>query len=226
MLRKAQISLGALLLLAGVVAVGSAFDQSIWSNVRADQDAQRVGDEIAASFADPSGGETPTATVPVEAESGATFSAIGLVYIPRLKADVWGTPLISGTSERDLAIGIGHYESSAGPGEVGNFAIAGHRATNGEPFARFEKLAAGDEVIVQTSAGYFTYKLIKNQKIQTNEIWVLAPSPEGLETSVPQLITLTTCEPRWNSTKRWAWWGELAEFSQEPPAVLLEASNG
>lgn len=225
MRKKTQVALGLLLLVAGVVAVASALDQSIWSNLRADQNAEKVTQEIVESFASESSAGTKSETVSVETESGTSLSAIGLVYIPRLGNDVWGTPLISGTSERDLALGIGHYQGSAGPGESGNFAIAGHRATNGEPFARFEKLTAGDEVIIQTSAGYFTYTLIKNQKIQTNEVWVLDPSPEGLAASVPQLITLTTCEPRWNSTKRWAWWGELAAFSKSPPPELKESSN-
>ena len=36
--------------------------------------------------------------------------------------------------------GVGHYPQTALPGEIGNFAVAGHRATNGQPFAYLDKV--------------------------------------------------------------------------------------
>ena len=52
-------------------------------------------------------------------------------------------PVVEGVGCDDLARGVGHYPETARPGEVGNFAVAGHRATNGEPFARPRQAAQG-----------------------------------------------------------------------------------
>ena len=147
------------------------------------------------------------------------LSGVGLLYIPALKDQVWGLPIISGTNNRALAQGVGHYQKTELPGQVGNFAIAGHRATDGEPFAYFEKLKAGDLVYVQTTAGWFTYQLVQDQKILETEVWVLDDDPIGL--GEQKLITLTTCDPRWNSTRRWAWWGVQIAVSAQAPAEVV-----
>ena len=145
---------------------------------------------------------------------------VGLLYIPRLKTEVWGLPIVSGTSDKALSQGVGHYAKSELPGQIGNFAIAGHRATNGEPFAYFEKLKAGDMVYVQTNVGWFSYQLVQDQKIQETEVWVLDDDPIGL--GEQKLITLTTCDPRWNSTRRWAFWGVQVDFSTSTPAEVAD----
>ncbi len=163
--------------------------------------------------------ESPSIQVEVKGKP-YTVSSIGLVYIPRLKSDVWATPIVVGVGGRELSLGVGYYPGAAMPGEIGNFAIAGHRATNGEPFARFERLKVGDRVFVQTAAGWFEYELLENKKIPDSATWVLDAQPKGLNLDSNQLITLTTCDPRWNSTRRWAWWGVLVAQSNEAPAAI------
>ncbi len=163
--------------------------------------------------------ESPSIQVEVKGKP-YTVSSIGLVYIPRLKSDVWATPIVVGVGGRELSLGVGYYPGAAMPGEIGNFAIAGHRATNGEPFARFERLKAGDRVFVQTADGWFEYELLENKKIPDSATWVLDAQPKGLNLDSNQLITLTTCDPRWNSTRRWAWWGVLVAQSNEAPAAI------
>lgn len=146
--------------------------------------------------------DKPAPFVPVE--------PFALLYIPRLQSDVWAEPLVEGIYYRALASGVGHYPTTEMPGAVGNFAMAGHRATNGEPFARFERLQAGDKVYVQSLEGWFEYELVKDKIVQEDEVWVLADTPKD-QGFAPgsRLITLTTCDPRWNSYQRWVWWGEL-----------------
>ncbi|MEY3561811.1 MAG: hypothetical protein RL068_963 [Actinomycetota bacterium] len=150
----------------------------------------------------------------------------GLVYIPRLKSDVWEEPLVKGVYQRALASGIGYYPSTEMPGESGNFAIAGHRATHGEPFARFERLQQGDHVYIRTDQGWFQYELVRDKIVQPDEVWVLADNPkdQGFEPG-DRLITLTTCDPRFNSYQRWIWWGKLtATYSHdETPAEIQGA---
>jgi sortase A len=150
--------------------------------------------------------------------SGEQVSPIGLLYIPRLRDKVWRLPIVDGVGARELSLGVGHYTSTELPGQLGNFAIAGHRATHGEPFAYFERLKAGDLVYVRTQQGWFEYQLFEQKKIKESETWVLADSPDGLELAEGSaLITLTTCDPRWNSYQRWAWWGVLTNTYEQSP---------
>ena len=163
-------------------------------------------------------GQSPTGEPVVSVIETSEVQGLGLIYIPALRGEVWGLPVVSGTGDRALAQGVGHYEKTELPGEIGNFAIAGHRATNGEPFAYFERLRAGDMVYLHTTAGWFSYQLVQDQKIQETEVWVLEDDPIGLGSQ--KLITLTTCDPRWNSTRRWAWWGVQVDFSTEAPSEV------
>jgi sortase A len=111
-----------------------------------------------------------------------------------------------------LAKGVGHYPGTALPGEIGNFAVAGHRATHGEPFAKFEELRAGDQVLVETATATFVYELTEDTMVKPKGTWVIDDVPgEPLVEPTQRLLTLTSCEPRWNATKRWIWWGVLVE---------------
>lgn len=221
MTRKLVALLGELLLIAAALLGLYLAYQTWFSNIRADVASERVARDLELEWAEEVATEASDAVVTEASQAKSSPKrAIGLLYIPRLQEDVWKTPIISDVSYRALAMGVGHYPATALPGESGNFAIAGHRATNGEPFARFERLRAGDLVYVQTKAGFFTYELFDNRKIQENEVWVLDRKPKMLESNSEALLTLTSCDPRWNSTRRWAWWGKLIDFSPERPQEL------
>jgi sortase A len=115
---------------------------------------------------------------------------------------------------------------TAFPGNAGNFAVAGHRATHGEPFARFDLLNEGDEVVVETVDGLFTYSLVTDSKVTPEDVWVVGPRPDidQLKSLPPgsKIITLTTCDPRWSSENRWVWFGVLDSFV--PRAEMKEAN--
>jgi sortase A len=204
-----------LLITASVIGLYLLY-QAWFTNFDSDQRAVSIASEIKEQFLEP---ESASGLVEVKNEP---FDGIGLLYIPKLKDDVWGVPVLSDVSSRALASGVGHYPGTALPGQEGNFAIAAHRATYGEPFARFEQLASGDRVFIQTLEGYFEYQLFADQKIPDTDTWVIAEKPDGLTTSSSSLITLTTCDPRWNSTQRWARWGELISFSKTMPEELAQ----
>jgi sortase A len=144
----------------------------------------------------------------VEPEESKSFA---LVTIPALNLKDF--PLVQGIEESDLAKGIGHYPGTAMPGGLGNFAVAGHRAGNGEPFAEFEKLVAGDKVLVQTADATYVYSLEYDTKVKPSGTWVIDKNPKNMPVdNTRKLITLTTCDPKWNSTHRWVWWGSLSEI--------------
>lgn len=208
------ITVGALLLL--MVAY-----QLWWTNVESSQAIAQEREAIEQSWADPDAGAatptpTPTGTPkPVtdkplaEPPYGTGFA---LVYIPRLADHVWGLPVTEGTGKDVLAAGAGHYVDTAMPGAVGNFAIAAHRSSHSEPFANFPDLKAGDKVYVRTKKVWYTYTLTRDDpNLTPTDTWVIGPVPGSPGTKpTKKLITMTTCTPRYGSTGRWAWWGELS----------------
>jgi sortase A len=138
--------------------------------------------------------------------------AFALMYFPRLGDKVWGMPVLESVELYDLARGIGHYPDSQLPGQVGNFAVAGHRATNGEPLRDIDRVQVGDRVYVETQEYWYEYTLRRDQIVSPQDTWVIdeVPWDPGADPT-ERLITITTCNPRWGSTTRWIWWGDLAK---------------
>jgi sortase A len=219
--------LGELLITAGVFFLLIVVYDLWWTNVVAaraaqDQRAALVGSWSADDL--PLTG-TPEAVVPVQGEP------MGLMYIPRLRDTVWGLPIINGVGDRELAQGIGHFPDSAVPGEIGNFAVAGHRATHGEPLRSIDLLQPGDMVYVQTEFGWYSYRLTRTALVAPTDVQVVAPDPFAPAGAAPTeaIITIVTCHPRWGSTQRWIWWGDSTEVrlrAQGPPAELAAAGVG
>ncbi|WP_138904781.1 class E sortase, partial [Streptomyces albidochromogenes] len=112
---------------------------------------------------------------------------------------------------------VGHYPHTAQPGGAGNFALAGHRNTHGEPFRYINRLRAGDEVRVETREAVFTYVVDKGlAQTSARDSGVIAKVPRsdvraGAGYRKPgYYLTLTTCTPEFTSTYRLVVWGKLA----------------
>jgi sortase A len=204
-----------------------------WTGMVAARAAEDVRQELAQSWeldpprptvaAQPTSDPDPSPT-PVPAVSAEAGEAFGMVYIPQLKSKVWGLPLINGIDDVSLSRGIGYFPETAAPGQVGNFAIAGHRATNGEPLRDIDQLQDGDLVIIRTREFWFTYRLDRDLIVQPSDIWVIQENPFASEGAQPdRRLTIVTCHPRWGSEQRWIWWGTLIETRAAdegpPPAV-------
>jgi sortase A len=81
------------------------------------------------------------------------------LYIPRFGKDYAWT-VVQGTNDADLERGPGHYSNTAVPGQIGNFALAGHRVGKGEPFLNLDQLVPGDAVVVQTAGNWYVYRVL------------------------------------------------------------------
>jgi sortase A len=81
------------------------------------------------------------------------------MYIPRFGKDYAWT-VVQGTDDADLERGPGHYTGSQVPGQIGNFAMAGHRVGKGEPFLNLDQLVPGDPVVVQTATNWYIYQVL------------------------------------------------------------------
>jgi len=105
---------------------------------------------------------------------------IANLYIPRFGKD-YAQTVIEGVGDDQLAQGPGHYPGSAIPGQVGNFAMAGHRVGKGEPFLNLDKLRPGDAVVVQTKTNWYIYRVLGDVKLAEDATKVSNKSQRGDE---------------------------------------------
>lgn len=211
---KVRETIGILMISAGLATLIAVAYQLFWTNVTSRQVAHKNTNAILQQWAS---GKTDQ----VDLSQG-----FALIYIPRLGNDSWETPIAQGTTDLQLNSGYGHYQQTSMPGLDGNFAIAAHRATHGQPLANVDQLKKGDKVFIRTKDTWFTYELDKDQIVMPEEMWVIEPDPKKISKQVgsSKLITLTTCNPRYGSTERWIWWGHLV--SQTPAAEIPKEVEG
>ena len=107
---------------------------------------------------------------------------IGSITFPTLYLS-W--TVYEGTTDTQLAKGVGHYVGSVLPGLEDNTILSGHRTT---VFNRLGELNKGEEIYVKTSAGIFTYKVRSFWIVMRNNRDVIRPTWKGV-------LTLTTCYP-------------------------------
>lgn len=161
--------------------------------------------------------KTPASKGPMYAQSQLD-KAMAILTIPRF-GDRYQVPILVGTSDYVLSRGVGWYESTQLPGQIGNFAIAGHRITHGEPFARLLELQPGDKVVVETKGYIFTYEVDQSPAtltVQDVDGWVLDPVPGKTDVQPTQaLITLTTCQDLFHSPDRSVGFGHLIETKKK-----------
>ncbi|MFF8591740.1 class E sortase [Streptomyces sp. NPDC015220] len=199
--------IGELCITTGVVMLLFVAYQLWWTNVRAHAEAGNETHQLQDDWA--SGKRNPGTFEP-----GQGFA---ILHIPVL--DVVA-PIAEGTSKtRVLDKGmVGHY----GPGDLdtampgaktGNFGLAGHRNTHGEPFRYINRLRPGDPIVVETQDTYFVYKMTRMLPVTSPaNTGVLDPVPRGSGFTGPgRYITLTTCTPEFTSKYRLIVWGKMVE---------------
>jgi sortase A len=198
---------GELFITLGVLMLLFVTYQLWWTNVRADQYAGKEAHKIQDDWA--KGDRSPGVF-----EAGQGFA---IIHIPKL--DVVA-PIAEGISkEKVLDRGmVGHYSEgtlrTAMPSaEQGNFALAGHRNTHGEPFRYINRLNPGDLIVVETQDAYYTYKTTRTlPQTSPSNISVIDPVPRDSGFKGPgRYITLTTCTPEFTSTYRLIVWGKMVD---------------
>ncbi|KPL31197.1 peptidase C60 family protein [Streptomyces anulatus] len=207
------ISLGVLMLLFVTY-------QLWWTNIRAEQIAGKETNRIQDEWA--RGDRKPGVFAP-----GQGFA---IMHIPKLDVVV---PIAEGIDkERVLDRGmLGHYgegrlKTALPSDKQGNFSVAGHRNTHGEPFRYINKLEPGDPIVVETQDAYYTYEMasILPQTAPSN-ISVIEPVPVGSGFQGPgRYLTMTTCTPEFTSTYRLIVWGKMVDErprSQGKPDALV-----
>jgi sortase A len=209
MVRRVVGWTGEVLLTLGVLLLLFAAWQLWWTDVVAD----RAQTGIVRTLEDAFAREAAPAPLPANGipEAIGEDGAFAVVRIPRFGPD-WARPVIEGTGRDVLALGVGHYVGTAGPGQVGNFALAGHRTTYGRPFHDVDRLGDGDRVVVETAATVHVYEVTSREVVRPRDVEVIAPVP-GDPAAAPTeaAITLTSCHPRYAATERFVVHGRLVE---------------
>jgi sortase A len=207
-LRRAVGWAGEVLVTLGVLLLLFAAWQLWWTDVASERDASRIVQTLERDFADgPAAPVGANGIPPAIGEDGA----FAVVRIPRFGAD-YARPVLEGTGRPVLALGVGHYVGTAGPGQVGNFAVAGHRTTYGRPFHDVDRLVVGDRVVVETAADVYVYEVTAHEVVRPGDVEVIAPVPgEPGAAPTQALLTMTSCHPKYSATERFVVHGRLVE---------------
>ena len=153
-------------------------------------------------------GESAPVVAPPPAVVLHNGDSVAILEIPRLGSTI---PVLEGVGLDILNKATGHYPGTALPGQIGNFSVAGHRKTHGEPFRHLDEMRAGDLVYVETAQSSYTYRIDADPVIvQPTDLGVVDPVP-GKPGARPteSLMTLTTCNPWWSSAQRMIVTGHL-----------------
>jgi sortase A len=216
--RGAGFYVGLALVLAGLAILGYVGWQFFGTNIVSHRKQQQLVERTERAWRE----EAP-ATGESDGKPGASGSTVALngaealVRIPRFGKD-YVMPVQAGVSDDVLAEGFGHFENSADPGTRGNYALAAHRVTHGQPLHDMPELRPGDEVIVETRDASYTYELDTDPNdlvVTFRDVWVVDaepvnPNPGGVQPpDDPRLITLTTCAELFHTDNRMIAFGHL-----------------
>ena len=125
--------------------------------------------------------------------------AVARIVIPAIKMD---EIVVEGTDVDALRKGPGHYPWTPMPGQPGNASIAGHRTTYGAPFANIGSLRPGDRITVQTAQGEFVYEVLAQDSPTKGYLIVSPDRVDLLRDKGNNLLTLTSCHPRFSNRQR------------------------
>ncbi|WP_405688478.1 class E sortase [Streptomyces sp. NBC_01387] len=206
----ASRAIGEIFISLGVLMLLFVTYQLWWTNVRAHQEANGTAHSLQDDWA--KGGDKKSG--PGAFEPGQGFA---IIHIPELDVVVPIAEGVSKTKVLDRGM-VGHYsegelKTAMPSAKTGNFALAGHRNTHGEPFRYINKLKDGDKVVVETQDDYYTYEVTSHlAQTSPSNVSVIEPVPVGSGFTKPgRYITLTTCTPEFTSTYRMVVWGKMVD---------------
>lgn len=186
--RRALLAAAVISLACGLGLAGCAGYQ-IWAPGAAGAQSRLIGGLEHQWHERPGAGR---ASRPVPLTVGKPFAVLRVPAFGRR----WRFAIVEGTSLAQLAEGPGHVPGTQLPGRPGNFAVAAHDITAGNPFLHLGSLRDGDGVLVTTVNGTYRYRVLSTRVVRYTDAGVLDPVPgqPGRRPARP-FITLITCTP-------------------------------
>nr|WP_245742458.1 class D sortase [Fontibacillus panacisegetis] len=169
-------------------------------SVRSNTDIQRSYAQVS-TLLDQGEEEESVAIEPLEEVNGET--PIAVIEIDKIDLKL---PVLEGATKENMRHAATHMSDTTPLGEVGNAAIAAHRARKeGRLFNRLDEVELGDLVKITTKREKYTYKVIKISVVEPTDISVLNSNNND------KWLTLITCTPLNKSTHRLIVQAELEE---------------
>jgi sortase A len=220
---------GQTLITAGVIILLFVVYELWVTNIFAHEEQVKVHKQLEKEWAEGTDPLAPGKLTLPGGKQGTIPTGIGIanLYIPRLGTDYHFT-IVQGTDDASLERGPGHYVDTALPGQVGNFAVAGHRVGKGEPFLNLDHLRPGDAVVVETKSEWYIYRVKGNvqtgdlnntgadgipgrQIVSPSDVGVIAPAPDHPGAApTEKMMTMTTCHPKFTASQRMIIFSALA----------------
>lgn len=106
-------------------------------------------------------------------------------------------PVLEGATQANMKHAAAHMSETTPIGQVGNAAIAAHRArAKGRLFNRLDELDIGDQIKVQTGEGSYLYTVYQVSVVEPTDVSVLNRNDSD------RILTLITCDPIVEATHR------------------------
>lgn len=228
----AGLFIGELLITLGLVVALFWVWQVAWTS----REAEREARQTLAVF---DGQLAPARPVAAELHTGPAPTVpavqpgelIGTLIVPAWQGRTTNRmPVLEGVSADVLnRAAAGHYPSTQQVGQVGNFALAGHRRSRGNNFRYLPDLFTGDALVIETTDYWFVYRVSVHQVVLPDAVEVLAPVPGApQQTPTEAVITLTTCHSlslgAYGNDHRWVLHGVLEGWlprAEGTPEVIL-----
>lgn len=196
--------LGSVLIIIGISILGSAvfirysaerkqkaMIESFQNSLEEIDDSESVSEAVNVNNEDNS--NTESAATPTVSPNSQKVKTMAIMVIPKINLNV---AVAEGTDNVTLKYALGHFEGTAMPGENGNFCVAGHRSyTYSQYFNRLDEVGKGDEIIVRSKKGEFTYVVYDISTVLPTEVSVLDETKDAT-------VTLVTCTPIRSATHR------------------------
>ena len=177
LLEKFRKIIGVLLILIGVGLIGTVAYKKIVTSQKQNELLEAFESQLAE-------GDNENTEEEVNLDSINGYTPIAIMEIPSIKLK---QPVVEGITEDVIKYFLGKFPESTMPGEVGNFAVAGHRVSDfTDAFINLYKVKPGDNVIVTTKDGKYTYEVEESFIVEPEQV-------EVLENADYEKITLITC---------------------------------
>lgn len=135
--------------------------------------------------------ETPAKSLDKTAVPGG---AIAILRIAKIDLEL---PVLEGATKANMKVGAAHMAGTSPLGEVGNAAIAAHRArTAGRLFNRLNEVAEGDKLELEIKGQRQDYTVFRVLRVLPTDLSVLDGNGKD------RILTLITCDPIDTATHR------------------------
>jgi sortase A len=224
-LRAAARGLGELLITLGLVLLLFVAWQLYWTDFTAGRAQAATTESVQKQWA-AHPDSAPGALVNGKVRSVPLGDAFALIRIPRF-GKKYVKPVYQGTDLAILDKGVGHYTGSQMPGEIGNFAVAGHRVTYGKPFNEIATIKPGDAIVIETATTWYVYRAVRHVIVTPNHVEVVAPVPQHPgQRPTEAWMTMTACNPEYSARERYVEFSRLEQVLPKSKGQIPAALAG